>query len=252
MNARFYERYAEQFDGTRMSGWAGWGELIALLHRERPLRVLDLGCGNGRLAWALARAQRQDPALQLSHYHGVDRCLPLLETARDHTRRQELSFSCSWSPWAWGSLTPQDPPHPPSAEGRWSWVTLFGVTHHIFGFERRLELLAFAAQQLEPGGLLSASFWDFGASSRWDKKRVPWSHLSAEWGEDLSLIEEDDALLGWGGSEETLRYCHWVSPQEEETLSEALCERLKGALSLRAVTRDPEGHNRYRTWAIAP
>ena len=85
MNARFYERYAEQFDGTRMSGWAGWEELIDLLPREAPLSVLDLGCGNGRLARVLERATQRDPRLQVSAYHGVDRCHPLLEACLLYT-----------------------------------------------------------------------------------------------------------------------------------------------------------------------
>lgn len=261
MNERFYQRYAAQFDGTRMSGWEGWRALIDELPRDEPLSVLDLGCGNGRLARVLRAAQAAEPRLLIERYRGLDRCEALLRAAAEHERGRQREahqgFPCEWLSWSWG----------PALEGRaeaqaeregplagaWSWVTLFGVTHHVFSFERRLQLLTLAAERLAPGGTLSVSHWDFGASARWEGKRLSWEPLRVEWGAALDALEEGDSLLGWGGSAETPRYCHWVSPAEERALSERLCElRPELELSPLPTRRDPKGHNRYQSWRRAP
>jgi|GEM_PF-1256646 len=249
LNARFYERYATQFDGTRMSAWEGWETIISELPRRAPFKVLDLGCGNGRLARVLQLAQERDPTLHVEGYRGLDRCEALLEAAERHAHARGLSFPCSWARWGWGELDEQASASP-WAQPEWGWVTLFGVTHHVFSFERRLALLSSAARCLAPGGRLSVSFWDFGASERWRGKQASWERVTAEWGDDRAWLEEGDALLGWGGSHETLRYCHWVSPDEELRLSDALC----ALHPLKALPphRDPKGHNRYRCWVSAP
>ena len=255
LNDRFYQHYAEQFDGTRMSAWAGWAPLIdALPSPPQGLSVLDLGCGNGRLALSLKRAVAQDPrtqppSRQVRRYVGRDRCEPLLEAARDHALSAALPFSASFERWTWEQST-CDQHHKLKDQAQYDWVTLFGVTHHIYRFERRLQLLVEAASELSPTGVLSVSFWDFGASERWDKRRLPWAPWLQSWGLSEALLEEGDHLLGWGGAEHTPRYCHWVSPQEEEALSEALCER--AGLEVVSVTRDPQGHNRYRSWRPQP
>lgn len=249
LNQQFYEHYAKQFDGTRMSAWAGWENIIKDLSRHYPHKVLDLGCGNGRLARVLKRTQMTDADLFIACYQGLDRCSPLLLAAQQHQTHDTLDFPCTWTEWNWGNLRDQIESLP-TIKPQWSWITIFGVTHHIFSYERRLALLKTAAGLLEPGGRLSVSFWDFASSPRWAHKTVAWEHLASHWGEDLAYLEEGDYFLGWGGSQEVLRYCHWVSPKEEERLSTALCTDFKGLTAL-PTQHDPKGHNRYRCWINA-
>ena len=47
---RFYEEHAIAFSATREHPWSGWQRVIAGVQPSERLRVLDVGCGNGRLA----------------------------------------------------------------------------------------------------------------------------------------------------------------------------------------------------------
>ena len=49
LNEQFYLSYADAFHSTREYGWRGWKALIELLE-PKSLKVLDIGCGGGRLA----------------------------------------------------------------------------------------------------------------------------------------------------------------------------------------------------------
>ena len=92
----------------------------------------------------------------------------------------------------------------------------------MYGFERRLQLIHWAAQQLAPGGLLCVSLWDFGAHERWARKTLPWENYAERWGLSLEELEDGDTLFGWQDQVDTPRYCHWVSPNEEQRIFQAL------------------------------
>ena len=47
INCHFYESYAKEFSVTRQAPWLGWSQLLTFLSTNK-MRVLDLGCGNGR------------------------------------------------------------------------------------------------------------------------------------------------------------------------------------------------------------
>ena len=64
INKDFYEAHASAFAATRFGAQPGWERII--LHFPPRCQVLDLGCGNGRLAWFL------DERLQTVHYLGLD------------------------------------------------------------------------------------------------------------------------------------------------------------------------------------
>ncbi|MFM7585082.1 MAG: hypothetical protein ACKO9F_20475, partial [Caldilinea sp.] len=55
MNQEFYRTVAAEFDRTRQGLPVGMLALAQLLHEQlsQPIRLLDVGCGNGRFARAL-------------------------------------------------------------------------------------------------------------------------------------------------------------------------------------------------------
>jgi SAM-dependent methyltransferase len=243
VNRRFYERFANEFHQTREHGWSGWHQTLDQLP-PRPLRILDLGCGNGRLSqfidatWVLVRKN------QVEHFYGLERCPDLLAFAS----QQATTFSTTWTEWSWGSVLNGESPAPETTHTDVDWATLFGVMHHIYGYERRLDLLTWAASHLRIGGVLTVSLWDFGAHAKWEKKKLPWTDYAAKDALDLTLLEPGDFLLGWSGRADTPRYCHWVSREEEQRLIRDVVSKSKVGLSHGFRAGDENDLNRYWCW----
>ena len=246
MNARFYERFSSGFHSTRGGEWKAWHTLFDRLPAS-PLSVLDVGCGNGRFAAALAAERAaHDVPREVSHYLGLDRCEALLAYARE----RDLPFPCQWLSWSWDALLDREafddlsqrPQDGPALYGRFDLVLLFGVTHHIFSFSRRLQLLHWVSAQLAEGGRLWVSFWDLGAHPRLIRRRLSWEQHRDSLPEDLSPLEENDWLLGWGAHQDTPRYCHWSDAEEVKLISDALTS-IDQTLSAELV--EEGGLNRY-------
>jgi len=202
LNLRFYERNAVAFSRSRDHPWPGWQRLLGGLPVRPRLRVLDIGCGNGRLATFLLEARAQDEGLD---YLGVDACAAMVDIARSrHTSASgpahvdRLRFECARAP----------APH--AATGAFDLVAAFGVLHHVAGFEARRALLHWLARRLAPAGVLALSFWRFGERARFDRKRRAWRRVD---GVDPARLEAGDHLLGWRETNE-LRYCHASSDEE--------------------------------------
>ena len=213
INQVFYEDRAADFSATRERPWSAWeslAEIVEVHVGEGQVRVLDLGCGNGRLGRFLAG--RWGDGLD---YLGLDASEPMLEIARGlgggrFVRRDLLASDAL-----------DDLP-----AGPFGLVTAFGLMHHLPGFDRRAALLRAAAGHLAPGGLLAVSFWQFGAVERFRRRMVPWAtwNRSAAEPVDTGDLEEGDVLLAWGEAPSThgllpaVRYCHWTPPEEAERL----------------------------------
>jgi tRNA (uracil-5-)-methyltransferase TRM9 len=250
VNQRFYDQIADDFHQSRKYGWRGWRALIDSLPSS-PLSILDIGCGNARLLDFLERTWRDELSGELTAYRGLDRCIPLLNYARERFTDSSYTFE----EWSWLDALQTDDSITKDSKGEraqlsssdtgYSWVTMFGVMHHVFGYQNRLNLLKWAAGHLAPGGTLSVSFWDFGSHERWSKKMIDWSIFAEEWGIDLSKLESGDMLLGWSHLPSTPRYCHWVNREEEARLISELCA--SQGVEGRSITLEGD-LNRYVSW----
>ena len=199
-NRSFYRAHAAAFSATRDHPWPGWERVARALPAAGPLRVLDVGCGNGRLG-AFLRAQLGSRPLG---YTGVDACDSLLREAGQRCPNAVLVQS---------DLVEQPLVHALPA-GPFDLVCAFGVLHHIPGFARRQELIEGLAGRLDPGGRLALAIWRFGdpppfAARRHDRHRHP--HV------DPGELEPGDHLVSWG-SEGAARYCHASDDHEIEAL----------------------------------
>ncbi len=192
INRRFYETTAAAFSETRARPWPGWEKLLPHLPSTRPLRVLDVGCGNGRLG-AYLMAQRTIT------YHGIDNNATLLAHARDAVPG--------------GTVERRDIVANPPTDGTYDLIGVFGVVHHIPGAQNRRALLKTLAGLLNDGGVLAFACWRFMDDDRL-AARV------AQWPAEVPR-EDGDYLLDWRRGDHALRYCHFVDDAEHAALISA-------------------------------
>jgi len=218
INRQFYETTATNFDQTRGQAWAGWQALLPYL--KTPLRVLDVGCGNGRFAAFLA--QKLDGPII---YHGIDNNAQLLEMAGAALHKlPKLTFT----------LTQQDIIEGGFDKATYDLVALFGVIHHVPGASHRRNFMVRLAQQVAAGGLLCFAAWRFYEYARFRERFVDWP--------DNVEVEAHDYLLDWRRGERALRYCHYVDDSEHAALIAA--SGLKEVTTYRADGAD-NAMNRY-------
>lgn len=159
------------------------------------IRVLDVGCGNGRFGVFIA--ENLQGAFS---YTGLDSSAVLLERARlalAHVQAQ---------------LRVHDLVTAPLGEdmGQFDLVVLFGVLHHVPGAARRLDLMRRLARCVALGGWLVFSEWHFYEDERLRARILPW---------DAEMqVEPGDYLLDWRRGTTALRYCHYVDEQEHQEL----------------------------------
>lgn len=198
INRDFYATTATEFDATRGRAWVGWEQLHTTINR--PIRsVLDVGCGNGRFGVFLADHQTEPFA-----YHGMDNSPKLLAFAQE-----TLAGYAYLSP----ELTEHDVIMDDLPDGEYDLVVLFGVIHHVPGYEQRKVFMQSLASRVADGGYLVFAAWRFYEQERFRKRIVDW--------DDDREVEKHDYLLDWRRGERALRYCHYVDDAEHQKLCDA-------------------------------
>lgn len=217
INAAFYRDQAASFDATREAPWPGWEAVLPFLapKQKSPLKILDLGCGNGRFAHFLHREVTQPYA-----YTGLDASAPLLALAKEHA--PDSTHSHQFAHWDF-----VDTPPPADLENAFDLIGVFGVMHHVPSQARRRQLMEDLVARMADQGLLAVAFWQFADEARFARRILPWDQLGDDFpldlGDlDLQDLEPGDHLLRWGQGDTAYRYCHHVAPSELEGLFSGL------------------------------
>ena len=217
INREFYRSSAEAFSEKRQRPWPGWARLLSevpTLTRptrplDRPLSVLDVGCGNGRFGLYLAR----ELSLNI-HYYGLDASQPALALAEG--RLKTTPAITRYSLVEHDLVTTSESDILPARAGtHHDLIVLFGLMHHIPGRARRAALLEACAKRLRSGGFLALTRWRFAQHERFKKRIVPWEDATGYEDLDRGELEPGDALLSWGDGSQ-VRYCHAVSEEEAD------------------------------------
>jgi tRNA (uracil-5-)-methyltransferase TRM9 len=211
LNHAFYQAIAPEWSESRRHAWPGFDRVCRLLRAEahgvQPLRVLDVGAGDGRFAQFL-KEQRQADASAPFEYLGIDASERLLA----HARARELGSYARFerADFLEAGALPAGP---------FDLVVLFGILHHVPSFERRCELLAEVAQRVAPGGLLALTFWRLDRDPRFSKRVRSFAEYNrrATAVIDETDLEPGDTLLSWA-DQDAVRYCHFPDARETEAL----------------------------------
>lgn len=196
LNREFYEGLAEPFARSREEPQPGFYRLLEALPRP-AVRVLDVGCGEGRFGRFLSEHQA------LAEYTGVDFSTALLHRAEEGVD---------------GRFVQRDLSRPDCLEGLGDYevVACLAALQHIPGRANRARLLRQMKERLVAGGRIFLSTWQFLDSPRQRRKVVGWEAV----GLDAAAVEPGDYLLSWQRGGAGLRYVCFIDAGETAALAQ--------------------------------
>lgn len=188
-NRENYNLISEEFGGTRRFAW---NELFPLAKYTSPGdRVLDLGCGNGRL-------QQIFKDIDID-YTGVDNSERLIEMAKKEYSDNKFQVA--------------DALKLPFTDNYFDKIYSIAVFHHIPSKELRQQFLQEAKRVLKPGGLLVLTVWNLWQLTGW---KANFKYFASKI-LGLSKLDFKDVFVPWGKL--CQRYIHCFTKKELEILA---------------------------------
>jgi SAM-dependent methyltransferase len=203
LNRTFYDELAEAFAASR--GASEPGLVRAFAQMQPGARVLDLGCGQGRVAALLPAS---------CEYVGMDFSAEMLAIAERTVNTGQYSGHLGSAPrFVVGNLL--DPAWPTLVPGHYDWVILRAVLHHIPGAENRQAIVNSAVECLTAQGHLVLANWQFLEIERLRRRLLPWDVV----GLCPDDVEPGDYLLNWRREGYGVRYVHLIDEGETADLA---------------------------------
>ena len=198
INQEFYDQFARSFARSRAPSEPGLEVIIDRISSGD--RVLDLGCGHGRIASLLP------PGVA---YTGMDFSAEMLaEAVKRIANKIQATFVI-------GNLTDEVWPEIVT-DISYNWVFMRAVLHHIPSYPNRRRLIIKAAQRLTLDGTLVLANWQFLNVKRLQKRLIPWSQLNLQ----PTDVEPGDYLLDWKRDGYGIRYVHLIDEAETQKLAQ--------------------------------
>lgn len=187
-----YEAIAADFDVTRRKKiWPKLAELSELV--EGKSRVLDLGCGNGRLFEELKNKG--------GYYLGIDTSASLINIAKERYPEAD---------WREGDMEKLDL----ILENNFDYIFCIAVLPHIPGRDNRVAALKKVKDKLSVGGQLIISAWNFWPQGKYWRPLL-FSYLKNIFG--FSKYDAGDLIFSWKhkvGEKGGERYYHAFTRRE--------------------------------------
>lgn len=203
LNQSFYDGYAQSFSSTRYSIQPGIQKLLPSLLQKQS--ILDLGCGNGNFAKALALASFT------GNYIGTDDSLGLLHDAQRSIPPQNTSQYSFFQ----ADLASQLPTLLPKTH--FDGIVTFAVLHHFPQTPYMEQFFTFAKTHLLPGGKFYLSCWQVKNNLRLRNRIQDWSIVDL----DPTIMDENDLLLDWRAEPNQPPRYRYVRHYDETTLQNA-------------------------------
>jgi tRNA (uracil-5-)-methyltransferase TRM9 len=180
-----YNAVADDFSRTRARPWPALDVFNDYI--KEGDRVLDIGCGNGRLLTVIG-GKKID-------YLGIDNSEPLIEIARHNYPKRAFQV---------GDLIKLE-----LDNQAFDIVLLVAVLHHIPSVELRRQALGQIHQVLKPGGYLLMTNWNLWHPNFW-RYHLKYTFQRITGKQDL---DPGDILRPWGNTGE-YRYFHTFTKNE--------------------------------------
>ena len=195
LNRAFYDQVADPFAQSRARPQPGFTLLLDHLPQPCP-RLLDVGCGEGRLGRFL-----QERGV-IEQYTGVDFSPELLAKASPNTP---------------GTFLERDISQPGCLDGlgEFEAIACLAVLQHIPGRANRVQLLREMGEHVGARGRVLISTWQFLSSTRQQRKITDWPVV----GLTPDDVEPNDYLLSWQKGETAWRYVCLIDREELTTLA---------------------------------
>lgn len=181
-----YNSIAEEFDRTRQAPWPEFQYFIEFI--ENNIKVLDLGCGSGRLYEFLKKKKVR--------YLGLDNSSSLLDKARQHFPEARFEM---------GDMVHLDLP-----DGSFDAVFSIASFHHIPGRALRRQAVSEIYRVLKPDGILILTVWNL----------FQWKYVAPLMRSIFSFIIHAGLKYAWNdlwimwGKHPDWRYYHAFLPRE--------------------------------------
>lgn len=193
-----YDAIASDFSNTRNKQWQGFNDFNKYV--KAGDKILDLGCGNGRLANIFIDSQVE--------YLGIDNSAELIKIAK-----QRLSNK-SWVKFEIGDAINLH------FNNQFDLVLMIAVLHHVPTKELRLKILKNIYKALKPGGKLIISNWNLWQINGEKKKFRYFKHLF-NYKDKINhkIWRISDAFIPWKPlAKNNLRYVHSFRKREIKKL----------------------------------
>lgn len=197
-----YNTIAEHFSQTRYKAWPEFYEFSQYI--KDGDKVLDLGCGNGRLLRFIANKKID--------YVGLDISEKLIKSAHLRQGFGEQASCLAKYKFVVGNITDL-----PFQDSSFDAVLAIASLYHIPSKESRQKSFQEVARVLKPGGVFVMTYWNMWEMSR--IKLVFKNIFRKIIGQ--SKLDFFDAMKPWRDSQGkvmTQRYCHAFTLREAERL----------------------------------